>query len=808
MRAFLHDLRLALRSLVRAPGFTAAAMLTLALGVGATTALFSLTRQLLLGRLPYPQAGRILSVQESMRGRPFSFAHQTLCEWRDQAGSFEALGGYRSTGMNLTGLGDPLVLRGARVTAGFFDALQVHPALGRLFTRADEAAGASDKAVVAWSFWRERLGGDPAAVGRILTLNGRPTELVGILPEGFVTPFGRGEDLFKIEPDAYTDNQRGNHSFQAIGRLRDGVAPAQAQAELKALAARTAEAHPDSNAGGGALAEPLRDALTRDGRGPLLFLLGATGLLLLIACVNVTNLFLARAAARERDMAVRLALGAGRGELFRQFLSEALLVSAGGALLAGIFALGLIRGLEPLLLRGAPAALIQGGLRLSGAAWGLSLALALACAFAVALAPALQADRLRLREVLAEGGRGLTALRGLRFRRALVAAQVGLCLVLVLATALFTRSLLWIEGRDPGFRPEGRLAFQVHLPDQDYPKEAQDDQFFRELQARLQAIPGVQSASAAAILPFSGSHSATVVGLDADLDARSTASVEADLNIILPGWFETLGTPLRAGRFPAAADLQDGTRRIWISESLARRLFPGQDPVGRTMHCGVGTETTPDNPPLVVTGVIADLHERNLERPAEDRFWVLQSQYPSGTMSLVLRTGASPEAIRGPVKEALRSLDPRIPLGDIDRLQTLLDRSLQGRRSVTSLLGGFTLLALLLAVVGIQGVVAFQVAQRNREIGIRMALGAEVRQVVGLILGQGLRLAAWGLAGGVLASLALARVIASQVPGVLPLDPLSLAAALATLAAAALLASLLPALRAARVDPMIALRSE
>ncbi|HJU82862.1 MAG TPA: ABC transporter permease [Holophagaceae bacterium] len=808
MTAFLYDLRQAFGALRRAPGFTLAAMLTLALGIGATTALFSLTHQLLLGHLPYPEPDRLVAAFESHRGKHYPFAHQTLCEWRDQSSTL-VLGGYSQTGLNLTGLGDTAVLLGGvRVTAGFFDALGVKPAMGRLFTRADEAAGASDKVVVTWAFWRNRLGSDPAVVGRSLVLDGKPTEIIGVLPETFLTPYARGEEIFKITPNVYTDNQRGSHSYETIARLKPGATLASANAELQAFGARSAAAYPDTNDGGSGGVEPLRESLTRDGRGPLLFLLGATGLLLLIACVNVTNLFLARAAAREREMAVRLALGAGRRQLLRQFFAEALVVAAGGTLFAGLMAMGLLRLLEPFALRGAPPSLLQGGVHLSGTAWALSLGLTLACAVAVAIAPTLQADRLGLREILAEGGRGLTSQRGLRFRRALVAAQIGLCLVLVLSTALFMRSLMWIEGRDPGFQAAGRMAFQVRLPDQDYPKEAQADRFFRELQARLQAIPGVESAAAGGILPFYGSHSRTVVGPDAQMDARSTTATGADMNIILPGWFETLGTPLREGRFPSKADLEDGTGRIWISESLAKKLFPGQSAVGRILHSGVGSETTPNNPPMVVTGVVADVHERNLDLPPEDRFWVLQSQYPSGQMALVIRSGASPEALRGPIQEALRGLDPRLPLSRIETLQSLVDRSLRNRRMVTALLGGFTLLALLLAAVGIHGVVSFQVAQRTREIGIRMALGAQLREVIGLILGQGLRLALWGLAVGLLVSLALGRVIASQIRGVQTLDPMSLALALGVLAASAFLASLLPALRAARVDPMEALRSE
>ena len=807
MTAFVYDLRQALASLRKAPGFTLAAMLTLALGIGATTALFSLTHQVLLGHLPYPEPERLVEAYEAHRGRSFPFAHQTLCEWRDQSTTLE-LGGYSQAGMNLTGQGDAVVLGGVKVTAGFFDALGARPAKGRLFTRADEAAGASDKVIVAWAFWRDRLGSDPSVIGRSLVLDGRPTEIIGVLPEAFLTPWARGEQIFKITPNVYTDNQRGAHSFQAIARLRPGATLASANAELRALGERFAAAYPDTNAGGSGNAEPLRDALNRDGRGPLLFLLGATGLLLLIACVNVTNLFLARAAARERDMAVRLALGAGRRQLLGQFFAEALLVSAGGTLLAALLATGLLRLLEPFVLQGAPPSLLQGGVRLSGAAWALSLSLTLGCALAVAIAPTIQADRLGLREILAEGGRGLTSQRGLRFRRALVAGQIGLCLVLVLSTALFMRSLLWIQGRDPGFRAEGRMAFLVSLPDQDYPTEAQADRFFRELQRRLEAIPGVESAAAGGILPFYGAHARTVVGLDANLDARSTTALGADMNIVLPGWFETLGTPLREGRFPVKADLDDRTGRIWISQSLAAKLFPGQSAVGRTLHSGVGSETSPNNPPLVVTGVVADVHERDLDLPPEDRFWVLQSQYPSGRMAMVLHASASPEALRGPIKEALRGLDPRLPLDRIDTLQSLVDRSLRNRRMVTMLLGGFTLLALLLAAVGIHGVVAFQVAQRTREIGIRMALGAQLREVVGLILGQGLRLAAWGLGAGLLASLAFGRVIGSQIRGIQPLDPASLVLALGVLAASAFLASLLPALRAARVDPIEALRSE
>ncbi|HJW08181.1 MAG TPA: ABC transporter permease, partial [Holophagaceae bacterium] len=290
MALLIFDLKRALAALRKAPGFTLAAMLTLGLGIGATTALFSLTHQLLLGRLPYAEPDRLAAAFETVRGRATTFSHQTLCEWRDQSTTLEALGGYRQTGLNLRGQGDPVVLRGARVTAGFFDALRVQPAKGRLFTRADEAAGASDKVIGTYAFWRDRLGSDPAAVGRSLLIDGKSVELIGVMPEGFLTPFARSEELFKIDPNAYTDNQRGSHSYEAIARLKPGATLASANAELKALGARWAAAYPDSNEGCSAGVEPLRESLARDGRGPVLFLLGATGLLLLIACVNVTNL--------------------------------------------------------------------------------------------------------------------------------------------------------------------------------------------------------------------------------------------------------------------------------------------------------------------------------------------------------------------------------------------------------------------------------------------------------------------------------------------------------------------------------------
>lgn len=804
----LHDFRHALRSLLKAPAFSLAATLTLALGIGATTALFSLTRQLLLGHLPYPEPERLVVAYQTLRGQSGVFAHQSLAEWRDQSRTFTHLGGYRQTGFNLTDLGEPRVLRGARISAGFLEALQVRPHLGRLFTRADEAAGASDKVILTYGTWRDLLGSDPAVLGRRLVLDGRGLEVVGVLPRDFLTPFARGEGLFKIEPNAYTANARGSHAFEAVGRLAPGATLAGAREELALFAAREAQAHPDTSLGLGAAVTPLREALTRDSRQPLLFLLAATGLLLVIACVNVTNLFLARAAARERDMAVRLALGAGRRDLLATFLAEALLVAGSGVALALLFAQGLLGLLEPLLLRSAPASLLAGGMRLSLPALALSLGLTLTCALVVALAPTLQADRLSLRMVLSESGRGLTSQRGQRFRQALVSAQVGLCLLLVLSTALFMRSLLWIEGRDPGFRAAGRLTFTVSLPARTYATEDQIARFYQALVPRLQALPGVASAAGGRVLPFSGSRARTIVYREGQDPNRPGDTLEADMNLITPDWFRTLGTPLVEGRLPQASDLQDGLRRIWISRSLAQRLYPGLSAVGRRMHSGAGGDTTPDDPPLEIAGVVADVHDRNLERAPEDRFWLLHAHYPDPTLALVLETDASPAALRPALQAALRSLDPDLPVTGLDRLQDLLERSFQGRRMVTALLGGFTLLALLLAAVGIHGVVAFQVAQRTREIGIRMALGAEVGQVLALILGQGLRLTAWGLGIGLLADLALARVIRSQIHGVQPLDPLSLFAALALLGLSAALASLLPALRAARVDPAIALRSE
>lgn len=802
MTAFLNDLAYALRGLFRTPGFTLVAVLTLALGMGANTAIFSLVDRLLLRPLPLPEPGRLMVVTEFSAG---SGAPRDNLSWPDfedlrrDAASFTGLAATRNAGVNLTGDGEPEQLRAGMVTPNFFDVLQVAPRLGRTFTGEEGKPGGPRGVLLTDALWRRRFGADPAVVGRSLRLDGEDVPVLGILPPAFEFPYQlRGAELFlplALSPDQL--KSRGSHFLGGVGRLKPGVTVEAARQEVSALVARLAQAYPETNTNYAGKVVPLQEEVVRRSRPLLWTLLGAVGFVLLIACANVANLLLARSAGRERELAIRAALGADRRRLVLQLLTESLVLGFAGGILGLLLAQAAAAGLLQLLPLRVPA----GEALLDGRVLAFTAALALGTALVFGALPALQATRADLQEGLREGAKGSASPVHQRLRAGLVAAEVALATALLVSAGLMLRSLWDLERVDPGFRPEGVAVASLDLPARKYPGAAARRAFASRVLQRLQASPGIEAAAAADLIPLNGmttSSSYAVEGLP-DTD-RPPVALHQD---VTPDYFRTLGIPVLKGRAFEAGD----SGVVMVSESLARHHWPGQDAVGRRISLsGSG------GPWLTVVGVAADVRYESLsEAPASQFYLPLMDPASEGDripLLTVAARGPSASALKPLLKAALREADPEMPLTRLRTLAELLDQDRRDSRSRSALFGAFAALALVLAGVGIYGVTSTLVAQRTREIGIRMALGAQVRDVLAMVLAQGLRTIALGTALGLAATLALGRLLQSQVAGLATADPGLYAAVLATLAAVALAATLLPALRAAKVDPAVALRTE
>ncbi len=802
MSAFLNDLAYALRSLLRTPGFTLTAALTLALGIGANTAIFSLVDRLMLRPLPLPDPGRLMVVTEYSAASGSPRDNLSWPDYEDLARettAFTGVAAFRNAGVNLTGDGEPEQLRAGRVTPNFFDVLQVAPRVGRTFTGDEGRPGGPRGAILTDALWRRRFGADPGVVGRSLRLDGEDVPVLGVLPPGFEFPYQlRGAELFMplaLSPDQL--KARGSHFLGGVGRLKPGATLEAARQEVSALIARLAKAYPETNVNYAGKVVPVQEEVVRRAKPLLWTLLGAVGFVLLIACANVANLLLARSAGREREFAIRAALGADRRRLVAQLLTESLLLGlVGGALgllLAQAAAGGLVR-LLPLRLPAGEALLDARVLLFTGA-------LALGTVLVFGALPALQATRADLQEGLREGAKGSASPVHQRLRAGLVAAEVALATALLVSAGLMLRSLWKLETVDPGFRPDGVAVASLDLPARKYPGAAARRAFATRVLQRLEGTPGVEAAAAADLVPLNGmttSSSYSVEGLP-DTD-RPPVALHQDVS---PGYFKAMGIPVLRGR-----SFQDGDSGVvMVSESLARHHWPGQDAVGKRISLsGSG------GPWLAVVGVAADVRYENLsEAPASQFYLPLMDPAAEGDrvpLLTVVARGANAEALKPFLKAALREADPELPLTRLRTMADLVAQDREASRSRSALFAAFAALALLLAGVGIYGVTSTLVAQRTREIGIRMALGAQVRDVVAMVLGQGLRTILLGAGFGLAATLALGRVLRSQLTGVAPTDPATYAGVLATLSLVALAATLLPALRAARVDPAVALRSE
>jgi putative ABC transport system permease protein len=810
MHDLMHDARLALRALRRQPGFTAAAVLILALGIGATTAVFSVVYAVLLQPLPFPDGGRLVRVTSMDGDVEWTASPPDFVDWRTQATSFEDLAAVNTGSFALTGNGPAQQHAGASVTAAYFTVLGVAPQIGRGFTEANDVPGANHVVVLGDNLWRTQYGADSGVVGRHIRLDGADYEVLGVMPRGFDAPGGM--DLWV--PRAFTQHdlttQRGAHYLDVYGRLKPGVSVDRADREMKDIAARLDAAYPAANPGWSARVTSLRDAIVGDVRRPLYALLGAVALVLLMACVNVASLLLSRAVARERELAVRVALGAGRLRLVRGVLTESIVLAVGGGLLGIALAIWGVAALAHI----APANLPRiDEVGTNAFVLGFAFLITVATGLVFGAAPSLHL--LRRREEtgsLVSGERGSTAgARVQRWRQVLVAAQMALAVTLVAGAGLLAKSFTRLMATDPGFDPHGALTFRLSVPDVGYERPERVATFVRTVEQRLRAAPGVTEVGTIFGLPLTGfDFSMSLRSLDGRrLDAEEeNRRVAPQMRIVTPGYFAAMGIPIVRGRGFTARDREGTTPVVVVSETGGRRIFEGQDPIGHRFELGTSMGLGRGPVGGEVVGIAGDIKGAGLAAPVRPLIYAVHDQFPVGYLQMVLRTSGDPLALAETARRAVAAVDPNVPIFQVRTLEQRLGASVSQARFLALVVGLFAAVALVLAAVGIYGVVAYAVAQRTREVGIRMALGARTADILWLVLRQGVVLAAvgatLGLAGALFATRALGRLLYQVTPS----DPATFAAGIVVLMTVALLASLLPARRAAAIDPMEALRNE
>jgi predicted permease len=805
MVTLLQDIRYALRQLRRSPGFAAVAIVTLALGIGANTAIFSVVNTVLLRPLPYRDADRLVMVWGYDRPRAFDtdqVSPPDLRDWQSQNRVFEQMAGATDVMYTLTGAGEPAPVIGYQFSADFFHVLGAAPLVGRTFVPDEEQAGKNHVVVLGYRLWRSRFGGDRALVGKNITLDGAPYTVVGVMPPAFQY---FGTELWTpliVPPEAVQDR---NYRFLRVAaRLKPGVTVQQAQTEMNTIAGRLASAYPKTNKDEGVNIMSMRETTTGDIRAPLLVLLCAVGFVLLIACANVANLVLARAVTRQREVAVRTALGASRGRLLGQLLTEsALLGLAGGALglLLAYWGTGALVAMFPPTISNLNIPRLD-QIPIDGWVLGFTLAASLLTGAIFGLAPALQACTLDAYESLKESGRSLAgSMHGRRFRSALVIAEVGLSLILLVAAGLTIKSFIGLLRGDLGFNPDHVLTMRVLLPNYKYPKDAQRLAFSNQVLERLQSLPGVTSAGTVTFLPLSGWWGVRNVVLQTQASSQQQMP-PAVWSSVTPGYFRSMDIPLLKGRYFTDHDTAGANGVTIISTTLAKRLSSKADPIGqRVVVDGIKN-------PLEVVGVVADVHQLGLTSDETAEVYLPFNQGPTPLICFAIRTPSDPTSLAKAAQRAVWTVDKDQAVPHVMTMTQLASESLAPQRVVAVLLGVFAGVALALAAIGLYGVISYSASQRTHEIGIRMALGAGRSSVLRLVVLDGLKLILLGLGLGLAGATALTRLLSGLLYGVRPHDLSIFSAVSIMLAGVALAASFIPALRATRVDPMAALRHE
>jgi putative ABC transport system permease protein len=797
-----QDLRFGARMLLKKPGFTAVTVLTLALGIGANTAIFSVVNAVLLRPLPFPESDRLMNfwVTSPKEGlRKMQLTNGLFAFFHDNSQTFEEFAGYSNAGFNLTGKGEPTRLNGANVTYDFFSVMGQAPLHGRTFLPQECAPGNNLVAILSYELWQQRFGGDPKMIGKALNLNDIPTVVVGIMPPGFNFP-GRTELWIPLGFDPQ------NHDYwylNPIGRLKPGVKPAVAQEEINTLFSSYARERkwPKERQEANLLVLPLIQLIAGAVRTPLLVLLGAVGLVLLIACANIANLLLARAAARSREIAVRSCLGASSRRIIRQFLTESLLLAlagAGGGLALAFWGVEALKNLSPENVPRIEQAQIDLRVLL------FTFAVSLATGLLFGLAPALWSARVNLSEAIKEGARGTSSRGARRLNNAFVIAQVALSLVLLIGAGLMLQSFKNLLAVDPGFRPDNVLTGRLELSEKKYATSAQIHGFYERFLERVQNLPGVRAAGLCQQLPFNRVSDGTVFTVEGrELEQAPVAWWRN----ATPDYFAAMGIPLLKGRPFLPTDTATSPRVAIVDEKLARSQWPNENPIGKRVKLGGG-------PWMEVVGVVADVKQASLDEdisltsPSWPYLYLPASQQIQDSMYFAIRTASKPEAMISAVRSQVLALDSELPLFEVSTMEQAVARSLSTKRLTSLLLAGFAVTALLLAGLGIYGVMSLNVSNRTNEFGIRLALGARGYDVLRLVIVQGMRLAMVGVTAGLVAALWLTRLLETLLFGVSATDPLIFVGVAVVLSVTALVACWIPARRATRVDPIIALRSE
>jgi predicted permease len=810
MQTLLQDIRYGIRMLAKNPGFTAVAVLTLALGIGANTAIFSVVNAELLRPLPYRDPGqlvRVASASAKLRTVSGAVSYPDFADWRSQNHVFQDMAAYTDSSFALTGIEQSAHLEGAAVTSGMFGILGVTAELGRTFIPEDDEPH-HHVVVLSHALWKERFGGDPQIVGRVIALDHGAYTVVGVMPASFQYLFQREPPALWISFGAQRESpsmadERDAHYLRVIARMKPGVTVAEAQANLDVITASLATQYPDSNKYFGAYVASQQEELTRSIRPALLVLMVAVGLVLLIACVNVANLLLARATSRTREIAIRSALGAGRQRVVRQLLTESFLL----AMLAGVFGVLLATWGSAALVRFSPENLPKiAEIRMDGWVLAFTVGLSLATGMLFGLAPALQVSHANIVDALKEGALSTTAGQGRHaLRSSLVIVEIALALVLLVSSGLLIRSLVNLQNVQPGFDAHNVMTSNVDLPEAKY-TDAKKVQYFRELMARLDALPGVQSAAGIFPLPMGGDQVRTNFQIEGHPVAKSE-ELHTGLRDITPDYFATMRIPILQGRDFNAQDQATSTPVVIINEALAREVFPGENPIGKHIEPEVAAGA--DLPVMrEIVGVVGNVRFRELSGEWEAESYVPYAQIPFGSITIAVRSTQDPHTLAKPISETVRSLDKDLPTYAPKTVEEYLNSAYAQPRFSTYLLGIFAALAMLLTAVGLYGVIAYSVAQRTHEIGIRIALGGQPRDMLRLIVGQGLRLAVFGVGIGLIAALALTHYLSSMLFGVSSADPVSYVAVVGLLLGVVVAACYVPARRAMRVDPMVALRYE
>lgn len=806
IRDLLQDTRYGARMLRKSPGLTSVAVLSLALGIGAISTIFSFVNGIMLRPLPYQEPERLVLVDETAfkRGSPsMNVSYPNFVDWREQNHSFEDIACYQADGFIIAGGGgggEPELVKAAFVTQGLFEVLGVAPILGRTFTADEDQPDHDQVVILSHALWQRRFGSDPNVVGQTVLLNNRSRTVIGVMPKGFQFPeVAEAWGPLALNIKIWTRN---DHGLLAIARLKPGVSIEQAQAEMITIASNIEAQNPITNLDLSVSLTSLRAGLVGDYKKALLILLGVVAFVLLIACVNVANLLLARATARQKEIAIRAALGANRRRIFRQLMTESLLLG----LISG--ALGLMLALwgMDLLLAAIPIDIpFWMKFDLDGRVLGFTAACSLLTGFVFGTVPAFEASNPDLNETLKEGGRSGAGGRRHRLRSVLVVAEIALSLVLLVGAGLMMRSFVSLQSVNAGFKPEGVLSMYIALPGAKYRGPEKRMAFFSQLLERVRAVPGVQSAGTTTGLPLGGNNwgrSLTVEGRPVLPVGEAPAINHC---VISSSYFSAMGITILKGRDFDERDAREAPKVTIIDERLAGEYWPDEDPIGKRIRFGPPEDNEPWQ---TIVGVVGEVKHQRLEASTRESVYLPFAQIPIGGSSLAIRTSGRPEALIAAVRAQVKELDPDLPLIRVMPMAEVVARSVWQPRLYTALFGVFAVVALILATVGIYGVMSYAVTLRTREIGLRMALGAQRQDVLKLVVGQGILLAAIGVGVGLVAAMAMTRLMSSLLFGVTATDPITFAAVSVLLTGVALGACFIPSLRAAKVDPMAALRYE